>query len=69
MTEIKAESDCVINYLCFKDGSTVGGGDEILQVEVMKMMIPYTTPEGGMIKYRVKQGDYVATGQVLAEIV
>ena len=69
MTEIKAESDCVINYLCFKDGSTVGGGDEILQVEVMKMMYPVNTTVGGMIKYRVKQGDYVATGQVLAEIV
>ena len=44
MTQIKAETDRIINKLCFKDGDTVSGGDEILQTELMKMAIPVVTP-------------------------
>lgn len=69
MLEVKAETDCCINYLCFRDGVTVGEGDEIMQIEVMKMMIPVIAPKGGMIKFRVAPTDMVYAGTVLAEIV
>jgi biotin carboxyl carrier protein len=67
--KIKAETDCIINYLKFKDGDSVKEGDEILQVEMMKMMTPYTTLVSGTIKYLVKQYDYVYAGTVMAEVV
>lgn len=67
-TKIKAQTDCIVNNLWKKDGDKVSEGDEILQVEVCKMMIPITTPEAGTITYRVKQFDYVYAGSVMAEI-
>jgi biotin carboxyl carrier protein len=69
MTEVKAETDCAINQLYFKDGDTVGSGDEIMQLEIMKMMIPVNAPKGGMIKYKVSPTQMVYAGTVLAEIV
>ena len=66
--EIKAETDRIINKLCFKNGDTVSGGDEILQTELMKMMISIYAPVSGVIKYKVAQWDYVYAGTVLAEI-
>jgi biotin carboxyl carrier protein len=69
MHAVKAETDCIINHLYFKNGSTVGNGDEIMQIEVMKMMIAIQAPTGGMIQYKVKQYDMVYAGTILAEIV
>ena len=65
---IKAETDRIITKLCFKDGDTVSGGDEILQTELMKMMISVYAPVSGVIKYKVAQRDYGYAGTVLAEI-
>jgi biotin carboxyl carrier protein len=69
MTEIRAETDSVINYLVFKDGDRVNEGNEIMQTEIMKMMFAIVTTVGGTIKYRVKQGDFVYAGTILAEVV
>ena len=69
MVEIKAQTDCVISDLLKKDGDTVSGGDEIIIVEAMKMMIPLVTPQDGVIKYKCRQFDFAYAGQVLAEVV
>lgn len=69
MTTIEAQTDCVVSDLRFKDGDTVCGGDEIIIVEVMKMMLPVVTTDGGVIKYKCKRYDYVVAGQVLAEVI
>ncbi len=69
MVAIKAQTDSTINYLSYKDQDSVKEGDEILQAEVMKMMIPYETPISGTIKYYVKQGDFVYAGTLLAEVI
>lgn len=66
--EIKAETDRIVTKLCFKDGDAVKQGDEILQTELMKMMIPVVTPVTGVIKYKVAQYDYVYAGMSMAEI-
>jgi biotin carboxyl carrier protein len=66
--QIKAQCDCIVISIFYKDGDTVSGGAEILMVEVMKMMISYDTTGGGVIKYNCKVGDYVKNGQVLAEV-
>jgi len=69
MAVIKAETDCTINYLKFKNYDDVKEGDEILQVDVMKMMIPYPTPISGTIKYHIQPGDFVYAGTILAEVI
>lgn len=65
---IKAQTDCVINCLQHKNGDSVKEGDEILQIDVMKMIIPVITTFSGTIKYFTKQGDFVYAGTILAEV-
>jgi biotin carboxyl carrier protein len=66
--QVKAETDRIINKLCFKDGDTVKQGDEILHTELMKMMMNIQAPVSGKIKYKVAVFDYVYAGMVMAEI-
>jgi biotin carboxyl carrier protein len=68
MSQVKATTDCVISDLLKKDGDTVSGGEEIIIVEAMKMMIPLVTPQDGVIKYKCKQFDFAYAGQILAEV-
>lgn len=67
--QIKAQTDCIIVQVYFKDEDIVKEGAEVLTVEVCKMMIPYNTNVGGTIKYLVKKDDYVQVGAVMVEIV
>jgi biotin carboxyl carrier protein len=69
MPVIRAQTDCVINYLKYKNYDSVQEGEEIMQVEVMKMMIPIVSPITGTIKYHVQKGDYAYAGTTLAEVI
>jgi biotin carboxyl carrier protein len=66
--KVIAETDRIINKLCFKDGDTVKAGDEILHTELMKMMMNVQAPVSGTIKYTVAEFDYVYAGMTMAEI-
>lgn len=66
--KVVAETDRIINKLCFKDGDIVKQGDEILQTEMMKMISPVVAPISGKIKYKVAEFDYVYAGMTMAEI-
>lgn len=50
-------------------GSTLAADDTVLLLESMKMEIPVTMPRAGrLLSLKVKEGDAVSEGQVLAEI-
>ncbi len=50
-------------------GDTVAGGDTIMIIESMKMEIPVICEESGMVsEIRVKEGDAIAEGGVVAVI-
>ncbi|MDQ2916903.1 MAG: acetyl-CoA carboxylase biotin carboxyl carrier protein subunit [Casimicrobiaceae bacterium] len=50
-------------------GDAVGEDEPILILESMKMEIPVTAPEDGVVKdLLVKEGDTVAEGMVVARI-
>jgi biotin carboxyl carrier protein len=68
LERITADQELVVNLLCFADGDTVPAGAEVIQGEILKMMVPVHCNSGGVIKYHVKQYDYVAVGSLLAEI-
>ena len=51
-----------------RPGAQLAAGDTILILESMKMEIPVAAAAGRLIELRVKEGDAVQEGEVLAVI-
>jgi acetyl-CoA carboxylase biotin carboxyl carrier protein len=69
MTEIKAELVGNVWKVVAKPGDKVEEDDVLVILESMKMEIPVTAPGAGTVKeIRVKEGDVVKEGQVVAVI-
>lgn len=53
--------------LC-KEGEHVNAGQDIIELESMKMHFPHTAPVAGVVHYKVQPGNFVDEGALLAEI-
>ena len=68
-TEVESEITGTVFKLSVEAGATVGVGDELLILESMKMEIPVEAPCAGTVtEIRVREGDGVEEGDVLAVI-
>lgn len=68
MTEITSDFESIIDQLCFEDGDAVQKHETIMNLSVMKMMIPVFAPCDGRVSYTVQMGDYVREGDVIAKV-
>ena len=69
MTEVKAELVGNVWKVVANTGDSVEEDDVLMILESMKMEIPVTAPVPGSVKeIRVKEGDVVKEGQVVAVI-
>jgi acetyl-CoA carboxylase biotin carboxyl carrier protein len=51
-----------------KPGDQVAAGEDVLILESMKMEIPITAEQGGLVKeVHVKEGDFVNDGDLVVE--
>ena len=66
--DILAEFECTVNSLELSDGDTVQVGDQVLTLNLMKMIIPVQTPVAGIVRYTKAVDDYVKEGDVLARV-
>ena len=67
MTEVKAELVGNLWKIITEVGQQVDEDDTLMILESMKMEIPVTAPVAGTIKeIRVREGDVVQEGQVVA---
>lgn len=66
--EVTFESDGTLSYLEVEDGAQVEAGDRIAEVECMKTFWPLTAPIAGKVTFRLKLGDFVGHGDVVAII-
>jgi acetyl-CoA carboxylase biotin carboxyl carrier protein len=67
VTEVKAELVGNLWKIVTEVGQQVEADDTIMILESMKMEIPITAPVAGTIKeFKVKEGDVVQEGQVVA---
>jgi acetyl-CoA carboxylase biotin carboxyl carrier protein len=67
MTEVKAELVGNLWKIVTEVGQQVDEDDTLMILESMKMEIPVTAPVAGTIKeIRVREGDVVQEGQVVA---
>ena len=69
MIKIKLETGGSVWKILKKPGDKVFAGDVIFILEVMKMEVPYETPETGeIVRIFIKEGETVEEGQIAAEI-
>ncbi|WP_308289295.1 MULTISPECIES: biotin/lipoyl-binding carrier protein [unclassified Mumia] len=54
--------------LVAREGDRVAAGDVVAVLETMKMEIPVHTAEPGTVRLRVREGEIVQEGDVIAEI-
>lgn len=66
--EIKSEFECTVDQVFFGDGDTVKAGDHLMNLSVMKMLIPVNCTADGIAQFSFGAGDYVKQGDVLVEI-
>ncbi|MDR0734186.1 MAG: biotin attachment protein [Elusimicrobiota bacterium] len=66
--EVKSPLPGVVVRALLQDGAQVSAGQPILVVEAMKMETEIKAQTGGRISYKVKQGDQLQTGAVIAVI-
>jgi acetyl-CoA carboxylase biotin carboxyl carrier protein len=65
--EIVAEMVANVWRVVAKEGDTMAAGDTVLILESMKMEIPVLTEQAGTLaELRVREGDVVQEGDVLA---
>jgi acetyl-CoA carboxylase biotin carboxyl carrier protein len=65
--EIVAEMVANVWRVVAKEGDTLEAGDPVLILESMKMEIPVLTEQGGTLaELRVREGDVVQEGDILA---
>ncbi len=63
--EVKSEITGTVWKILIKPGDAVSEDDILMILESMKMEIPITAPEDGVVKeIRVLEGDSIAEGQV-----
>lgn len=63
--EVKSEITGSVWKILIKPGDAVSEDDVLMILESMKMEIPITAPEDGVVKeIRVLEGDPIAEGQV-----
>ncbi|MBK7471203.1 MAG: biotin/lipoyl-binding carrier protein [Betaproteobacteria bacterium] len=68
-TEVKSEITGTVWKILSKPGDAVSEDDVLMILESMKMEIPVTAPEDGIVKeVRVAEGDLIAEGQVAVVI-
>ena len=64
-TEVKSEITGTVWKITAKAGDAVAEDDVLMILESMKMEIPLTAPEDGVVReIRVQEGDTIADGQV-----
>lgn len=69
IVDIKAEITGNIWKVLAKPGQHVGEDEAIVMMESMKMEIPVSAPEAGVVKeILVAEGDVVTEGKVIARI-
>lgn len=69
MSEVKASMAGNMWKIVVKDGDKVDAGDDIAILESMKMEIPISTEQSGIVKeIRVNEGDFINEGDVIAII-
>ncbi|MEB2631554.1 acetyl-CoA carboxylase biotin carboxyl carrier protein subunit [Peribacillus frigoritolerans] len=69
MAELKASMAGSVWKIVANEGQSVTDGQDIIILESMKMEIPIAAEEAGTIKeLKVKEGDFVNEGDVLAVI-
>lgn len=68
MTEIKSPMAGSVQLFMTDEGSTVQAGDKILGLESMKMMNEIRSPVAGRLTFKVKLGQVVNKGRLLAEV-
>jgi pyruvate carboxylase subunit B len=66
--EVKAPLPGAVVRILLQEGARVNAGQSILVVEAMKMETEIKTKQSGIISYKVKQGDQLQTGAVIAFI-
>ena len=65
--EVKSEITGTVWKIIAKPGDRVAEDDVLMILESMKMEIPMTAPEDGVVKeIRVAEGDAIAEGEVAA---
>jgi biotin carboxyl carrier protein len=60
---------CRILQVIAKEGASVKAGDGLLVMESMKTEVKLTARSDGVVKMRCKEGDSVAEGGVLCEVI
>ncbi len=69
MSEIKASMAGNMWKIVVKEGDKVEAGDDVAILESMKMEIPISTEQSGIIKeIKVSEGDFINEGDVIAII-
>ncbi|MEI3613704.1 acetyl-CoA carboxylase biotin carboxyl carrier protein subunit [Pseudogracilibacillus sp. SO30301A] len=69
MSEIKASMAGNMWKIVVKEGDKVEAGDDVAILESMKMEIPISTEQSGIIKeIKVREGDFINEGDVIAVI-
>lgn len=69
MTDVKSEVKGKVWQIEATPGTSVDEDDPIIILESMKMEIPVVAPRDGVVKdLRVKEGDPVEEGQVIATL-
>lgn len=65
MTEVKSEITGTVWNITAKVGDDVAEDDVLMILESMKMEIPLTAPEAGVVReIKVQEGDAIADGEV-----
>ena len=69
MIKIELETGGSVWKILKKPGDKVFAGDVIFILEVMKMEVPYETPDTGeIVRIFINEGDTVKEGQIAVEI-
>lgn len=69
MKEVKASMAGNMWKIVVKEGDKVEAGQEVAILESMKMEIPITTEQAGVVKeIKVNEGDFINEGEVIAII-
>lgn len=69
MSEVKASMAGNMWKIVVKEGDKVDAGDDVAILESMKMEIPISTEQSGIVKeIRVNEGDFINEGDVIAII-